>query len=72
MNRFKQIFRSSSDFIVYVLILLLNNIYKRIRYKKRANIEPNDSESSNSELSHDPQDAPYGDENENENEEHID
>jgi putative Mg2+ transporter-C (MgtC) family protein len=55
-----------------VLILLLNNIYKRIRYKKRDNIVPNDSESSNSELSHDPQDAPYGDENESEYEEHID
>jgi putative Mg2+ transporter-C (MgtC) family protein len=43
-----------------ILILLLNNIYKKIRYKKKDNIIPTDSE-----LSHDPQDAPYGNENNN-------
>ena len=46
--------------IYTVLILLLNNIYKKIRYKKKDNIIP-----TNIELSHDPQDAPYGNENNN-------
>ena len=41
-----------------VIILLVNSIYKKIRYKKKDNIIPTDSE-----LSHDPIDAPYGDEN---------
>ena len=44
--------------IYTVLILLINNIYKKIRYKKKDNIIPTDSE-----LSHDPKDAPYGSEN---------
>ena len=43
-----------------VFILLINNIYKRIRYKKADNIVP---EENNDNLDHDPQDAPYGDEN---------
>mgnify|MGYP001156740312 CR=1 FL=1 len=43
-----------------VFILLINNIYKKIRYKKRDNIVP---EENNDNLNHDPQDAPYGDEN---------
>jgi uncharacterized membrane protein YhiD involved in acid resistance len=44
-----------------VLTLLINNIYKKLRYKKMDNIVPEE----NNELSHDPQDAPYGDENKN-------
>jgi putative Mg2+ transporter-C (MgtC) family protein len=40
------------------IVLLVNSIYKKIRYKKKDNIIPTDNE-----LSHDPQDAPYGSEN---------
>lgn len=43
-----------------VFILLLNNIYKKIRYKKKDNIVPQEN---NDNLCHDPKDAPYGDEN---------